>query len=288
MDDDTTSHQPPLQYNSGAPHLSQVIETGFASGLPSQKIEQAAGSSSRYESYSGMTLSAAPVSTYMDLGHMTGGTGPVDQAVMSPSEDERLSMTDHLEDISSAVQASESAPDCPPASMDSGGGENHIQFVTLGALRQNNCTPRSSDNFEIESGQSICELPGKAPLVPATASPALLADDEPDASETSSISALDVTSHQTVPDDASKEPQFIESMQTHGILQLDLHNDESVRKVVEALDSLGKLRELGFKKDMPTPADKTEDSTARLRQEHQYPCLAEKCDKTFARLCELK
>lgn len=285
--DDTTSHQLPLQYHSGARQLRSGLETGFAPSLHSLNTEQAVGLSAHHESYSGMILPAAPVgSTHMDLGHMTGGTGSVDPVVTSPSEDGRLSMTEHLEVMSSsAVQASQSAEDCLSASMDPGGR----QFVAPGDLGQRACTPGFPASPEIESSRSIYELSGKPSLAPATASPALLADDGPDATETSSVSALDVTSHRGVLDDASPGTRRTGSaVQTPDLLRLLLNCDETIRKVVEALDRTGKLHELGFKKDLPTHTDRTEDSAARLRQEHQHPCPAEKCDKTFARLCELK
>lgn len=286
--DDNTSHQLPPQYNLSTQQLSPCLATGFAPGLLSQNDGQVSGLSERPEPYNGMALSAAPVgSNHMDLGHMTGGTGPVDGVVMSPSEDGGLSMPD-FEEISSAVQTSQSAPNCPPAAMDLG-GQHQSQFVVPGDLSQRNCTPGFLASAGIKSAQSIFELPGKTPGVPAAASPASLTDDEPDASDTSSVSVLDVTSDRRLQDDASPEPQRTAPVgQPSVLLQLDMSNDESVQKIVEALASSGKLEALGFRKDLPTPADKTEDSTARLRQEHQHACLAENCDKTFARLCELK
>lgn len=289
--DDTTSHQPLMHYDSGVRQLSSHLETGFTPSLYSENTEQAAGSSLHHESYNGMTLPAVPVgSTHMDLGHMTGGTGPVDHVVTSPSEDGRLSMTDHLEDISSsAVQTSQLVQDHPPASMDPAGRQSPLQFIMPGDLDHSDCTPRFSVSAEIESARSLFESPGEAPLIPAAASPELLVEDEPDASETSSVSVLDVPNHRGVQGDTSQGTQRTGPVaQAHGPIQLDLDDPESIRKVVEALETHGKLRELGYKKGSPTQTSKTEDSAARLRHENQYQCDAANCDKTFARLCELK
>lgn len=285
--DDNISHQLPPQYSLGARQLGPDLETGFAPSLLSQSNEQVT-SSSEPEPYNGMALSTAPVgSSHMDLGHMTGGTGSVDHVMMSPSEDGGLSMPD-LEDMSSAVQTSQSAPNCLPVAMDPV-GQPQLQFVVPRDLSQRNCTPGFPASAAIKSAQSIFESPGVPLQVPATASPASLTDDEPDASDTNGVIVLDVTSDRRLQDDASKEPERTAPVgQTGALLQLDMSDNESVRRAVEALASSGKLEALGFRKDLPTPADKTEDSTARLRQEHQHPCLAENCDKTFARPCELK